>query len=356
MKIIPQLDPDSLLRGRISVCCFLCLFCVIRVISGGLSARAAQKPEHVGTKLEGYATIVTPDSISVFDKKNQLIEIHTDKDYSSLVGIAAPVTVWYTTEGGVNHLEDIIYPTKAATFVPSDLIREHIKRITILPRPEGVDDYEGLVSAISKYLVDNTGWYVAPPELAMEIASRSKSPGSSLDAIDPNTGEVDMQRYLAPQGALMTSIAKTTRTDAVLEIQIIKVKANVKSGVATWDDRTESVASRKARSLTPWEGLGKGWVYATTVDMELWGKGGKLLWKKRRGFAVMALQSGFGAKYRERPLSEVYGDSEAMQRWLIDTFRQLAPPVRGTGEESPQLSPELQKQLEKARKAGQEQQ
>ena len=34
----------------------------------------------------------------------------TDRDYTSLVGIAAPVTVWYKAEGGVNHLEDIVYP------------------------------------------------------------------------------------------------------------------------------------------------------------------------------------------------------------------------------------------------------
>jgi hypothetical protein len=62
----------------------------------------------MGTKLEGYATAVTPTSITVFDKKNQEIEIVTDKDYTALVGIAAPVTVWYTSQGGVNHLEDII--------------------------------------------------------------------------------------------------------------------------------------------------------------------------------------------------------------------------------------------------------
>jgi len=315
---------------------------------------AAQKPQHTGTKVEGFATIVTSDSITVFDKKNQMIEIHTDKDYSALVGIAAPVTVWYTTEGGVNHLEDIIYPTKAAEFVPPDLIRQNIKRIIILPRSEGVDDSTGLVKAISQYIANNTGWYIAPSELAVEIANRTKRSNSPLDAIDPDTGQVDMQRYLEPQRALMTTIADESHSDAVMEINIVKVKATVHSGIASWDDMTEPVASRKARSLAPWEGFGKGWVYAVTADMNLWSQSGKLLWKKRRGFAVLGVQSGLGGKYRERPLKEVYDDNAAMQRWLVGTLSQLAPPVRGTTAEPPEVSPELRKQLEKTKPAGEE--
>ncbi len=315
----------------------LCSICVICVICG--STIAEQKPQHTGTKVEGYATVVTTDSITVFDKKNQMVEIHTARDYSALVGIAAPVTVWFTTKDGENFIEDIIYPTKAAEFVPPDLIREHIKRIIILPRTQDVDGTEGLVKAISKYLADNAGWYVAPPELAAEIASRSKAPKSSLDAIDPDTGQVDMQAYLEPERALMTSIANETRSDAVLDVEITRVKATVRSGIASWDDITEPVASRKSRSLTPWEGMTKGWVYAATADMNLWSQSGKLLWKKRRGFAVLGVQSGVAGKYHERPLKEFYDDHDAMQRWLIDTLSQLAPPVHGVTPAPPEFSP-----------------
>ena len=314
-----------------------------------------QKPQHTGIKLEGYATVVTPDSILVFDKKNQEIQILTDKDYTSLVGIAAPVTVWYTTEGGVNHLEDIVYP-KAGTFVPTDLMRENIKRIIILPRPEGVDNSQGLMLAISKYLADNTGWFVAPPELAVEITSRTKVSTSPLDAIDPNTGEVDMQRYLEPQRGVMTTIADETRSDAVLEVRVIKVKAKVHASVASWDDMTEAVASRKSHAFSPLGELsGNGWVYAATAEMNLWSKTGKLLWNKRRGFAVLGMQTGMGSKYRERPLTEVYEDSAAMQRWLERTLDQLAPPSKGTAAGASQISPELQNRLEKANPAGAEQ-
>jgi hypothetical protein len=352
MKTTPRASRSQICFGKVLP---FALLYVIGVICGSGAILAAQKPQHTGTKVEGFATIVTSDSITIFDKKSQMIEIHTDKDYSALVGIAAPVTVWYKTEGGINRLEDIEYPTQAATFVPPDLIRENIKRIIILPRPEGVDDTDRLVSAISKYLADNTGWYIAPPELAVEIASRTKGPTSPLDAINPDTGQVDMQQYLDPQRTLMMAIANETHSDAVLEIQVVKVKATVRAGIASWDDMTEPVASRKTRSLTPWEGFGKGWVFAVSTDMNLYSQSGKLLWKKRRGFAVLGVQSGVGGKYRERPLKEVYDDNDTMQRWLIGTLSQLAPPVKGVTVDSPQLSPELQKELDKAKQAGEDQ-
>ena len=357
------MDQEAILLGVYmkvhSSCCHtrrsavaLALTTFLLLGAAALSLLAAQKAQHTGIKLEGYATVVTPDSITVYDKKNQEIEIHTDKDYTSLVGIAGPVTVWYTTKGGVNHLEDIVYP-QSGTFVARDLIRENIKRIIILPRPEDVENSQGLISAISQYLANNAGWFVAPPDLALEIASRTKASTSSLDAIDPNTGEVDMQRYLEAQRPLIVTIAEETRSDAVLEVRIIKVKANVRAAIASWDGMTEPVASRKSRAFSPFGGLGgKSWVYAATADMNLWSQTGKLLWKKRRGFAVLGVQSGMGSKFRERPLTEVYEDSGAMQRWLEGTLGDLAPPVKGTG--APQISPELQKQLQKAKQVGEE--
>ena len=76
-----------------SICCCAGLSAIVPALAllfllgaAAPSLLAAQKPQHTGTKLEGYATIVTPDSITVFDKKNHEIEIATDKDYTSLVG------------------------------------------------------------------------------------------------------------------------------------------------------------------------------------------------------------------------------------------------------------------------------
>jgi hypothetical protein len=216
-----------------------------------------------------------------------------------------------------------------------------------------VENTQGLISAISQYLADNAGWFVAPPEMAVEIAGRSKDSASSLDAIDSNTGEVDMQRYMNPLHALIMTIAQETRSDAVLVILILKVKATVRRGIAEWDDMTEPVASRKSRAFSPFGD--RGWVYAATADMSLWNQSGNLLWKKRRGFAVLGMQTGVGSKYRERPLTEVYEDSAAVQHWLAETLRALTSPLHGPPPGAPQISPELQKQLEKAKQAGEQQ-
>ena len=307
----------------------VCLIGMLCVAGGPGNPFAAEKAHHTGTKLEGYATVVKAKSITVFDKKGEEIEVHTDKDYSSLVGIAAPVTVWYTSEGGVNHLEDIVFPTRAATFVPADTILNGIKRIIILPQAEDVENSAGLVTAISAYLTEHVGIFVAPPELATEIANRNQDLFASLDPIDPATGDVDMERYLEAQADLVTQIANKSRSDGVLLVRMTKVKAKVRGSIASWDDMTEPVASRTARTLSPLTVLGgRGWVYAATADMSLWNKAGKMLWKKRRGFAVLGMQTAIGARYRERPLTEVYQDNETMQRWLTTTLGELAPIIK----------------------------
>lgn len=288
----------------------------------------------------------------MFDKKDKQLKILTNKDYTSLVDVSAEVTVWYTTEGGAYHLEDIEYP-QGGTSVHVEPVREDIKCIIILPRPEDVKNTEGLISSISKYLADNTGWFVAPPDLAVEIANRLQGSSSPLNAIDSNTGNVDMQRYLEPQRLLMTAIAKETRSDAVFEVRIIKVKADVRGFKASWDDMTEPVASGASRVLFPFGG--KGWVYAATADMNLWSQSGKLLWKERRGFAVLGFQSGMSSKYYERPLTDVYKNTAFMKRWLDSALGPLAPAVKGTSAGTPQISPELQEQLEKAKQAGDQQ-
>ena len=312
---------------RVSLPGLACVICAI-CGCGALSLFAGQRPQHTGTKLEGYATVITPTSIMVFDKKSHDIEIQTDKDYTSLVGIASPVTVWYTTDGGVNHLEDIEYSHQGGAFVPTDTVRESIKRIIILPQPEDVENTEGLIGAISTYLADNAGWYVAPPDLALEIANRRRSYATPLDAFDPDTGEVDTQQYQQAQRSLATKIAEETRSDAVLEVRIIKVRANVRGSVASWDDMSERVASGSSRIISAFDVRGgKGWVYAATADMSLWNRSGKLLWKKRRGFAVLGVQSGIGSNYHERPLTEVYRDTHTMEKWLQETLGDLAPPV-----------------------------
>jgi hypothetical protein len=298
----------------------------VLILAGAPCLGAGQKAQHTGTKVEGFAVVITPQSITLFDKKGREIDLVTDKDYTSLIASAAPVTVWYSTTGGVHHLEDIVYPASGA-FIPNNLIRRRINRIAILPHGEAVDNSEGLFTAISTYLTENAKCFVAPPDLVLEVVGRTSGARSSLDAVNPARGDVDMKAYLEPQRALVSKITEATHTDAVLEVTLLRVKADVRGSVASWDDMTEPVASGKARTLSPFAGLqSRGWVDAATADMSLWDKTGKLLWRKRRGFAVLAVQAGVTSRYRPRPLTEVYAKDDAMQRWLADTLGQLATP------------------------------
>lgn len=286
---------------------------------------AAEKPQHKGAKLEGYAVGVTSDSLTVFDKKGEQFKILTSKDYTSIVGLGAEITLWYTNEGGVYHLEDVQVPNESF-FVPTNQVRAGIKRIIILPKPEDVENTTGLFAAIGKYLEDSAGWFVSPPELGEEIAQRAETSAASLEGIDSETGQVDMQRLLDSQSSVLKKIAQETRVDAILEVKVEKVKARVRSSVASWDDMAETVGSSKTRALSKLTITGgRGWVYAATVDMNLWSREGKLLWKKRRGFAALGEQIGMGSKYRERPLTEVYQNPEAMQNWLSTTLGELVP-------------------------------
>jgi hypothetical protein len=131
----------------------------------------------------------------------------------------------------------------------------------------------------------------------------------------------------------------------VLEIKVDKVKAPVRGSLASWDDMTETVADMKTRALSKLTPMGMvagtGWVYAATAEMNLWSRNGKLLWKKKRGFATLGFQTGMGSSYRQRPLAEVYGNPQAMQNWLDTTLGNLAPPVNAAL--PGQISPELKK-------------
>jgi hypothetical protein len=303
--------------------------------------------------LEGYVTVIEPDSITVLDQRNQVVQIRTGKDLTSQIPVAAPVRVWYTSEGGVNHLEDITI-IKEVKSIPTSPIVGSIKRIIILPQVEGVEDTDGLMNAISTYLTDTAGWFVGPPELAQEVATHLQESSPSLDVLDPSSGDFDTDRYMQAQGALAGAVANRTHSDAVLVVRIFKVKAEMKNSIATWDGMKEHVASHKSFIGSPWGG-GKGWVWAATADLRLWSVSGSMIWQNRRGFAVLAMQAGMNSKFQERPLSAVYDDQGRMNKWLQETFAQLTSPGTGPGGEPSQLSPELQEQINKIKQGGEEQ-
>jgi hypothetical protein len=206
-----------------------------------------------------------------------------------------------------------------------DSVQQSIRRTIILPESEDVNNADGLSEAIGKYLSQQAGWYVAPSDLAQELATRHSVPNSVLDAINPDTGAVDMQVYLQPPISPVVAIARETHSNAVLEVKVLKVKARVRNFIAVWDGVTEPVTSREVRVPSLFRAIeGNGWVYAATADMSLWSPAGMLLWKRRRGFAVLGVQTAPGAQFHERPLTEVYQNAQFMHSWLAGTFGEFA--------------------------------
>jgi hypothetical protein len=273
----------------------------------------------------GVTTAVEPTQVTILGADGHELTVVCEEDFTMKVGVGSKVTVWYTPKNGVNKLNWLEYPLENF-FVPGDLIRSRVKKVIPLPSSR-VPDSEGIVDRIAKYLEANLGWYAAPAVLAEEIRRRSPVSNSTLEAIDPATGQFNMNRYLQSQRQLFTRVASETRVDAVLEINVERVQAVFTRHVAEWDGAAQAVASGGTRAL--WS-VGvipvTGEVPAATVVMKLWDAQGKLLWSNRRGFAVLAVLNRAGTSFRDRPLAEVYEDEPSIQAWLVDVLGALAPP------------------------------
>ncbi len=117
------------------------------------------------------------------------------------------MTAWYSVRDGANVLDWMEYP-RENFFVPADQIRAQIRKVVILPNSE-VPEADGLFDAMADYLDSTFDWYVAPRVLAEEIRDRALKlrpaatggglPRSTLDAINPSTGEFDISRYSQAQ-------------------------------------------------------------------------------------------------------------------------------------------------------------
>jgi hypothetical protein len=317
-------NPGKRIQHRAASTGFWFIFIALVMASG--QPRIATGEKHTGVKMECFAIQIAPRSISVLDGKGQEHTILTDRDYTTLITKGAHVTLWYSKQGGVLHLEDIDLP-KESLFLTEDDIRRAVQHILILPTTKDVENSQGIIDAIAEYFRDTAGWSVAPAEQGAKIEKNIKSSESNLDAITPQSSQADQQRLMEAQGNMAAKIAAEARVDAVLEINVEKVKAQVKKGVAKWDDMTELISASKTRALGAVTGLGgNGWVYAATVNLNLWSRNGKLLWNRRRGFAALGYQVGVGFQYRARPLTEVYADQAAVQQWLAITLGRFAPP------------------------------
>lgn len=287
-------------------------------------------------QVEGKAFSVEPTQVTIVDPKGQTVTVICKEDFTLKVAVGSEVTAWYTPKNGVNRLDWLQYPLENF-FVSAERIRRQIKKVVLLPN-YGVPDSRELVDRIAGYLENNLGWYVAPAMLAEEIRRRSGQMTSTLDAIDPATGEFDVKRYLDSQRRLIERLASETRVNAVLGVTVEEVQAKFRNQVAEWDGVTEPVAGKVTRAAAKMQPIAvSGDVPAATVEMKLWDSHGNLLWSNRRGFAVLYFRSGLGNRFRERPLTEVYQNEAGMNEWLAATLGTLAPP-KPTAAASPEAA------------------
>jgi hypothetical protein len=269
-------------------------------------------------KIVGIATEVSPSTVTIGGEKGE-VTVQTREDFTEKVAVGSEVTAWYHHEERGDILRWLEYPLENF-FIPRNEFPPQLKKVIILPSST-VNDADGLFDAIANFMETKLGVYVAPRMLAEEIRDRTLKSQSVLDTIDPSTGEVDISAYAGAQRDLIRKLASETRVDAVMQADVELVQVNFHSQVAVWDGVRQPVAGKATRTLgfiAPI--LQDGHVPVATVVLKLWDPQGKLLWNCRRGFAVLALRTGMGGKFRDRPIPEALEDTASIQQWLEGVF------------------------------------
>lgn len=304
--------------------CLLCLLAVgvaVAGLPGGLkAAEKSRKP----LKIKGILTQVEPTRLTIRANKGSDVTIQPKEDFTEKVAVGTEVTAWYYPGDSVNELQWLEYPPESAFVSPTQFLGQ-IKKIILLPN-SSAGDADRLYDAVEDFLRTRLGWFVAHRMLAEEIQGRSQKAKSTLDVIDPATGNVDLTRYATAHDKLIQKIADLTRVDAVLEADVEQVQVEFRSQVAAWDGAQQLVSSKTSRALTLMAAVPiDGHVPAATAVFKLWDPQGRLLWTHRRGFCVLALQQGIGMKFRDRPISEAVQDRERTEKWLHEVFGSWLP-------------------------------
>lgn len=285
--------------------------------------REAQK--HETRTASGLVTEVEAAQLTLQSKDGNTLVLTTFEDYRDRVAAGSQVTAsYYPQDNGNPVLRSLDYPAETL-FVPAVEIASRVHRIILLPNSQ-VADADALYDSVRDYLRTTLGWYVAPSYLGPEVRRRAQQSDSMLSAMDPRTGNFDMTAYLGKSQSVMANVASQTRSDAVLELNVIRVEAPVSRLEASWDDVDEPVAGTAARTLAKLSMFSRrGQVPAATVEFKLWDAKGKLLWRNRRGLALLEVMNGRGTQLEDRPLPVALSDTPRVQRWMDAVFKALKP-------------------------------
>jgi hypothetical protein len=285
--------------------------------------RKAQK--HETRKEAGLVTDIEAGQITMQSKDGTTLVLTTFEDYRDRVTVGSQVTAWYyPQDAGTAVLKSLDYPAEIM-FVPVGEIARRVHRIVLLPNSQ-IDDADPLYDAVRDYLHGTLGWYIAPAYLGKEVRKLAQQSGSMLSAMDSRTGNFDMTAYLNKSESVIARVASETRSDAVLELNVIQVEAPVNRLEASWDGVNEPVAGTAVRTLAKFSMFSRrGDVPAATVELKLWDARGNLLWRNRRGLALLEVMNGKGTRLEERPLSVTLADTQRIQGWMAATFNSIGP-------------------------------
>lgn len=285
--------------------------------------REAQK--HETRRASGLITDLQTEQLTIQSKDGSTLTLTTFEDYRDRAAVGSQVTaLYYPQDNGNPVLKSLDYPAETL-FVPAGEISSRVHRVILLPNSQ-VPDADTLYDYVREYLHTNFGWYVAPSYLGEEVRKRAEQSNSMLSATDARTGSFDMAAYLSKSGGVMENVAAQTRSDAVLELNVVQVEAPVSRLEASWDGIAEPVAGTAARTLAKVSVFSRrGDLPAATVELKLWGARGNLMWRNRRGLALLEVMNARGTHLEDRPLPVALADTPRIQRWLEAAFKSIAP-------------------------------
>jgi len=253
----------------------------------------------------------------------KLLPLTTQEDFTEVVAKGSKVTAWYSQQGETYTLKWLEYPLENS-FTSSRSIRGRVRRAIVLPR-SSVPSADALYDATAQFLESNLKWRFAARNLAEDIRQDKTGTASPGEVVNASNSQGNPVQVANDQRELIPLIARETKVNAVLEIVVEQVAADVKHSVAVWDGVEEPISAPKgfltsAKSVVTPQ---KETVPAATVVFKLWDSRGKLMWSNRRGFALLALRE--GKELRERSLADVLQNTDNVQRWLEIVFRSILP-------------------------------
>jgi hypothetical protein len=299
--------------------------CTLGLLAPPVTAASREKEEAGATRAYGYVTKVESNRITIVSLMGdaRTLALTTQEDFTQEVAKGSKVTAWYFQQGDTYRLKWLEYPLENI-FMSSRSIRGRVRRAIILPN-SSVPDTDALYDATAQFLEDNLKWRFAPRTLIDDIRQGKTSTASAGEGANALNSQGNPVPVSSGQRELIPLIAREAKVNAVLEIAVEQVEADVKRSVAVWDGVEEPISAPKgwlasAQSVVTPQ---KETLPAATVVFKLWDTQGKLMWSNRRGFALLALRE--GKELRERSLADVLQNTDNVQRWLELAFGSILP-------------------------------